>query len=267
MLPHATRHCGGHNGTQTLGAECLFFLKLPVEIRQQVYFWILGGEQVHVVKDESRLCHVRCRRPVNEFPGRCNCAFLRRLTREKSRQGVRPSMENGLSDEPDAIISLLLTSRSICAEAISILYTTNTFIFNHPTKFLAFSTAIDPQHFSSIRLLRFGWGFKSPYPLYSAENLAHNHAPNDTGTWEETWAIIAKMEGLQDLTVALRQFWVFEGPLPREIEAILLKPLFQVTIPRVWTLGLNWPVSNMNIEDAPFQVVEIAGAGGSSLLP
>lgn len=39
----------------------MFFEKLPREVRMKIYWWVLGGRTLHVVKRTGRLGHVVCR--------------------------------------------------------------------------------------------------------------------------------------------------------------------------------------------------------------
>ena len=79
--------------------------------------------------------------------------------------------------------------------------------------------------------------------------------PEDHYAWEETWGIVAGMEGLQDLDVALTQ-WPTARSEYFKSEQDLLRPLQMVKKPEKFQVYVSWPacVRSVPTEDAPYRL-------------
>jgi len=78
------------------------------------------------------------------------------------------------------------------------------------------------------------------------------YPPNDGATWEETWRIIARMEGLRDLRAVVVEDWLDRDP---ESEAKLLEPLRAVKGTEVFEVDVSWPANEgERPRNVPFRI-------------
>jgi len=112
--------------------ESAFFTKLPPEVRQLVYTYLLGGANVHIVQSGHRLVSKRQSRPCYQFPW----FFL-------DQRWV-------IHWEP---LSFLMTCRQAYSESIDVLYSTTIFMFGSPRTFNLFASSIPSPSRNAIRRL------------------------------------------------------------------------------------------------------------------
>lgn len=90
-----------------------------------------------------------------------------------------------------------VTNYSSYADAITLLYSSNTFEFDSMESFVSFSCALLPQRFDTIRSVRLDLRFN--LSLYFSESTCFNDWPR----WERTWRILSTMGSLQRLWVRI----------------------------------------------------------------
>ena len=78
-------------------------------------------------------------------------------------------------------------------EAISLLYSLPIFSFDSLETFLAFSYAILPRRFDSIRRLQLDFQFST------AAQFSESHPDNNMPWWERIWRVIATIRDLEEI--------------------------------------------------------------------
>ncbi|KAI9649384.1 hypothetical protein NHQ30_001959 [Ciborinia camelliae] len=212
-LDHVERKFFGQGGSR-------FFAVLSKEVRMEVYWWVLGGRVLHVVRREDRLGHVVCRcdrrdLEVGGMNGEDACMVAGcRGVKIPGGSGVHERFGKGSR----GLIPLLKVCRRIYSEAIPLLYSTNTFNFDSMESLISFSNEILPRRFDSIQSLTLSLNF-------STSHLFNESTCNNLPRWERTWMIIGSMKSLKNLRATI--LW------PRKIpawshELRLLEPLKMV---------------------------------------
>ncbi|KAL8992620.1 MAG: hypothetical protein Q9188_007546 [Gyalolechia gomerana] len=169
-------------------SPCHLLTRLPLEVRQEIYSYVVAGNLVHVARKGKRLAHVRC---YSSWPSdllrRCRPAAARTCHNKAS---LLASTANGN-------VALLQTCRQIYAEAVNIMYARNTFDFDHQDLFLFFSRSVLPQRLAQIRSLELHLqvaSIKTSFPWIES-------APN---SWKLMWTTIAEdMPALKHLRLGL----------------------------------------------------------------
>lgn len=191
-----------------MNAGCLLLNKLPLEIRLQIYEYVLGGNLIHLIQIPRRIAHVRCR--ASRVPDHL------RECRPASRIPNHPWLRSVSS----ANLAFLKTCRQIYMEAISILYTTNTFDINQLSTFLFFSKSILSDRLRCITSLHLRWNLGS--------NFVHYGPKKNYQDWNSFWELLAtQMPGLRHLRISLscRSSMI---PVPLSIAEPWVAPMCQV---------------------------------------
>jgi hypothetical protein len=207
-------------------------LLLPAEIREAIFFEVVGGQLVHLVQLPKRLGHIRCNPRAS-----CDDANWHRK-RECIPPGKRKtywvgeplvSEEDARSD--DGGLGLLRACRQIYRECIGLLYTSNTFDVNHPQTLVFLARTIRPNRLAAIRSLQIsfpGSGLRRGYGSIDDRTLKK---PDDLKTWVAMCKIITnQMTGLKSLTLGLERthpfLWMPHlAEVPREDVEKLLQHL------------------------------------------
>lgn len=169
-------------------SQCGLLTRLPPEIRQEIYVLVVGGNLTHVVRKDQKLAHVRCKLE-------CETDFFRRCRRAAA--GTCHDGAPMLASTSNGNLALLRTCRQIYIEAVELMYSCNTFDFDHQDLFLFFSRSILPQRLAAIRSLNLNLEISYiEQPFLWAES-----APKG---WTLMWDVIARdMPGLKHLRVSL----------------------------------------------------------------
>ncbi|KAJ5806871.1 hypothetical protein N7474_010463 [Penicillium riverlandense] len=241
--------------------QCLL-MKLPLELREEIYRQVLGNKVVRIWRTFDELGHTSCpTQVVKKRRGWLNGRLLPDGPRKKPRPINRA---NGN-------LALLLTCREIYSEAINTLYTQNTIqlldfdkqAFEIPA---LLRRVLLPQRFFAIRSLEI--------PI----NLSHwrhyiSYCPKgwiDCERWkgplpESTWDVIATMKGLRRLRVRIRFYlreWYFaygDYNAP-PTEEILLGPLMELNWIPDFQVEVSWPAddnSERTLRNAPFRLTRV----------
>jgi hypothetical protein len=245
--------------------QSLFFSMLPTEIREMVYEYVMGGGTLHLISAKKRFKHFVCEDHLKAGEGReermrreCGC---RVLTDGRESKGLDMGCLSLVRCCRRMYVSAyFLSSRTGCgrddahnaderrySEAISHLYRSHTFSLLHITHLLYLPSAFPQPRLNNIRTLHLRWAIRG-FP-YLRRGPTHRLAyREDTVNWKRGWGIIAGMEGLRNLYVAVvdpspHDMW--EGSW-LESEELLLQPVKEVVRPRWFELML--PFASCGIE-------------------
>ena len=174
-------------------ASSPFLTKLPLELRQQVYNHALGGHVVHIFLIPARVAHICCTYHADtDF--RRNCCLSARYSIVPMSIPIPPS---------DINVALLLTCRQVYTEALSTLYSSNTFDIDDLSAFNLLATNIPPKGLSAIKSLHVNWYTESP-PFQNPITAGKELAPYDHATYLRFWRTLAhKMPALKELRLAI----------------------------------------------------------------
>ncbi|KAL8631723.1 hypothetical protein Q9189_002531 [Teloschistes chrysophthalmus] len=214
---------------RTSPGACYFLDRLPPEIRQEIYHYVVGGSLNHIVRKGKHLGHVRCRLD-------CPSDFNRRC-RPAARYPYYPEFEN-LCSTSNGNLALLRTCKQIYGESVQVMYKRNAFDFDHQDLFLFFASSVLPQRLAEINRLHLTLDltlamkpFRGPKP-----------APN---AWDSIWQIIGqKMIGLRYLYLRLTGEQTL--PFPTTQLRQWMKPIMDLRGLKDFQLDLhaasyNWP--------------------------
>jgi hypothetical protein len=180
-------------------------------------------------------CWVRSRRRI------LHGVFTRFFSRHLGKPG---------GPSPAAVANLLplpQTCRFIYAEAITLLYTDNTFDVDHVYTLFYLERSILTQRLSEIRCLNFSWRFKRYL-------RAAPRPPDDLGTWQEACAALAKLAGLRELTVHLSgTFGPTQKPEALQDWLSVLEALKIIQLPNLYKYEVMLPWSEQACKDYDVQ--------------
>ncbi|KAL8994204.1 MAG: hypothetical protein Q9188_007133 [Gyalolechia gomerana] len=170
---------------QVKGFDASLLKRLPLEIRQEIYGYVLGRQENCLILLPFKIRAV----PEGHYISKTDVCWASTNERVISGNG-----ERFWSQRP----ALLRTCRQIYMEAISLLYSGNTFIIKHPELLLRFAKAIPPQRLDCIRTLRI---CLQPWHCGFVSHWAHS--PSRREEWETCWKIVAAMQNLLNLDVEI----------------------------------------------------------------
>lgn len=210
--------------------------RLPLELRRQIYAYVLGNQVVHILLTPTRIAHVCCASPTHtDFSRTCY---------PRARQLFVP--EPVPIPPSDIAIGLLLSCRQIYAEALPILYSLNTFDFDDLSAFNLFAKNISPSGLSSIKSLHLKW-FAGYPPLQFAQTKSPTSAPGDDATYLQFWHVLAsQMPALTELRMAIvGSVWVWRLGL----QDPWVQPVKQVKGLDVFDLEIVEPLYNYSSKE------------------
>ena len=183
--------------------------KLPPEIRLIIWSYVFGSSTLHLVTLKDKIRHVRCEDPSPLTQHRHCCPETPARWRiydgrspGHSDKLLYPHTHTQLPASLSSTASLLYTCRAIHDEAISLLYTENTFDVDDLYTFIAFAHAIG-AHLHSIRKLTIQWmPVWTPLSGQDHKGSIYAHTHSDA-LWTEFWAVVASMRGLQELNLSI----------------------------------------------------------------
>ena len=172
--------------------------RLPLELRRRIYSYVLGGNLLHLVMVPNRVTHICCTSDTRTRPLHTCC-----------REVVKSFFIPMPFDAPQSPISLALlrSCRQVYSEAVSILYSDNTFEVVDMGTLWYFSQAIPSQHFAAIRRLHFCWVMIClPFEHPSTKDPILE--PDDDASYLRFWHLVAtKMPGLTELRILILNPW------------------------------------------------------------
>ncbi|KAJ5172064.1 hypothetical protein N7492_004657 [Penicillium capsulatum] len=242
--------------------QSLFFVVLPREVRDEIYFHALGGRTIHFFRTS----------PVESRLWSCSCQAPRALRHEMFYQdeSLRCRGNSDTLDSHDPKygdgnegpqLSLLITCRRVYSEAVNILYAQN--IMHVRQTALAFQTpavlqaVILPQRIHAIQYMEIAF---RRFRIFLSETRRLERA-GWFREWVEMWDAITRFKGLRSLHV-----WVGVDPkLTQTVtplqESLLLSPLMQIDWVPEFCVNLTWPPTGDSpclLSKAPFTVVRDA---------
>ncbi|KAL8728223.1 MAG: hypothetical protein Q9166_005526 [cf. Caloplaca sp. 2 TL-2023] len=180
-----------------------YLLKLlPFEIRQQIWAEVVGGNLFHMTADEPE------RRggswPQDALVGRYLCCSFSTgadsdvQTSYPRCQGSQkePCFFSGPEKPSFRPLGLFLTCRQIYHDAISLLYSANTFNFDNISILVPFMNAVRRSNVAKIRTVHVNvalWRIRSP------ETMQVSVGESVWMAWTALWRLLARFESLQNL--------------------------------------------------------------------
>jgi len=153
----------------------------------------------------------------------------------------------------DGMLPLLQTCRMIYSEAVDQMYSRNIFHFNDPGDIRYFSRAIVPQRLNAIHSIVVDW--ERSFSIFNPYNYIPKQDNEEWKAWKQTWDIIARMEGLQEVRVILKKH-IFVVSRTRRIK--MCQPMMEIKGLKKFELIVppddeqEWNFAT----DAPFKVVK-----------
>ncbi|KAL8931344.1 MAG: hypothetical protein Q9211_007033 [Gyalolechia sp. 1 TL-2023] len=207
---------------QTKGFDLSLLKRLPLEIRQEIYGYVLGRQENCLILLPFKIRAV----PEGHHISKTDVVWASTNGRVISGNGKRFWPQRP---------ALLRTCRQIYTEAISLLYSDNTFIIKHPELLLRFAKAIPPQRLDCIRTLRV-----CLQPWHCGVVSQWAHTPSRREEWESFWRIVAAMQNLMNLDVEIVDE-IYSHPWAEEqnISQILLPSLLRLRGLHTFRLTVN----------------------------
>ncbi|KAI4175613.1 MAG: hypothetical protein LQ346_008051 [Caloplaca aetnensis] len=214
----------------SVGLEDSLLNRVPLEIRQEIYSYVLGRQDNFLIMVPFKI------RAVLD-----SCTWDRNHRDHPERTDPLDIKANGqrITDQRRRFwpqrTALLCTCRQAYAEAIGLLYTQNTFVITHPQMLFRFAKSIPIQRFNSIRNLRVSFSTPSCGALsYWTFNYWRR------AEWEMFWKLVASMDDLRTLRVDILD-WTAENLSPhnsllRDISHIRGLQIFRLNIRRIHRL-------------------------------
>ena len=167
--------------------------RLPLEIRQEIYGYVLGREENNFILLSRKKVHAIRGAPPIPYQDLGPYRGCRR------HNGIDPAF---WIHRP----AILRTCRQIYREAVDLLYTGNTFVFQSPFFLFAFANAVLPYRFNAIRKIRICYE-QLAYPFWSPSISRQLDPPSRDlmlrQEWRQSWTTIAGMPHLTTLHVTL----------------------------------------------------------------
>lgn len=184
-----------HN--QTTNQRSPLLSNLPLELRQKIYTYALRNHLIHILLTPSKIAHISCARSTpTDFARDCYPPARHRII--PHNVSLPPS---------DISITLLRTCRQIYAEALPILYSSNTFDIDDLSTFNFLAGNIPPTGLAAIKLLQLHWD-SGHLPLEDWMAASATSAPYDDATYLLFWHTLAtRMPALKELRMAITEVW------------------------------------------------------------
>lgn len=190
--------------------DCALLGRLPIELRLEIYTYVLGGNLLHIFQVPRRLAHKCCHTSPSK-------GYFRSCCPTTQRNNVRKGYPEPFSS---ANIALLQTCRQIYLEAINVLYTTNIFDIDHLQTLIYLSKSIPPQHFATISTLHVSW------PVTN-HGISYYGQVDGLRDWERSCHVVAtKMPGLRHFKLFLSHSASLS--IHEESDQNWIKPLLEI---------------------------------------
>ncbi|RDW57608.1 hypothetical protein BP6252_13690 [Coleophoma cylindrospora] len=207
------------------------FFRLPLDLRQKVYGYIVGQNELLHVLLRYRASPARWRVAYR----RCHAGGIVDDCALKNCREFHDLVKGSYYGKFDNVGGLFLTSRDIYEEASQVLYNQNTLEFDHPLSFITLSKEISLSSLHSIRSITID--LQRQIYTYGSDNfsLCTSLHPNQ---WLQMWEYISTMSGLEIVRVRFQLLihgWM--GWTEQEI----LEPLYNVKQPlRIFEVDMPW---------------------------
>lgn len=221
-------------------------MKLPLEIRQYIYKFVLGGRVTHLVHGRKRILMQQRSEVVEEIDHTRQGGSIA-IQRTPYVDWIEGSDELKPLDQcSKQLLSLLKTCHVIYAEGIPIFYSSNVFTIASPLVLIYLHDHILlPQRFSQIRHLNLLW----TYRRYCAELYERKYAPYDNESWIRLWDLIAGMD-LRTLGIDI----AYNGGGECSTETDWVQPLMKVKGVERVGLALTYMFPYLRLNDLEEQI-------------
>ncbi|KAL8990635.1 MAG: hypothetical protein Q9169_008076 [Polycauliona sp. 2 TL-2023] len=174
---------GRERGSKNSSSSPGLLGKLPLEIRQEIYGYVLGREENKILILSSKIRAFATGVFAPQFVEVSRYGFWRNRT------------------------AILRVRRQVYVEAVELLYTGNTFILEHPRVLVAFSQAVLPKRFNAIRNIRVRFQ-EAEWPVIEYP-LDWKQPCSESGLlqrerWFRCWETIIGMQYLRSLHIEIR---------------------------------------------------------------
>ena len=205
-------------------------LRLPAEIRLQIWYEVFGGEVLHLVQLPKRLGHVRCCSTLSATDARRSCILAYR--------GPGPIAQPADIKLSSLDLALLQSCRQIYTEAVDVIYATNLFDLDDVSTLLYLSQTIRPQRLAAIKYLQLTWELLwAPFSI--PETKDPFLFPNDDATWVTFWRLIeTQMPGLLELTFVVHAMY---PKMDWSLDEGWVQPLLRIRGLKEFRLELSYP--------------------------
>ncbi|MCJ1244945.1 hypothetical protein MMC30_002146 [Trapelia coarctata] len=173
-------------------------LRLPYSVRRQIYEYLFDNRYIiHITNPKPRrIKHTQCLYPPNWHRNQ----HIRTSARNHKPLTFRYHQTDHLD------IEILRTCRTIYQEAHPLVYSTNTFQFDHLEHLIYFNQTVRPQHLAMIRYLQVDWDM----PFVPGTSPHGFRRPYNYETWMRFWNIVAtRLVGLKALDLVVR-VWLWD---------------------------------------------------------
>ncbi|KAF2121267.1 hypothetical protein BDV96DRAFT_640663 [Lophiotrema nucula] len=259
--PLPSRRKRGLTATTSEGASWLLLLKLPPELREQIYCYVVGNRVLHIISSlvhsqtkpswsigaqsleprlVYRLDHETCKYShvkdlhLNE-QGRdahSRCAIWINPNGELYFNAPQAVTQNEEIIETrflrwwcrkGRVLNLLKTCRLIYSEAVHVLYTSNTFYFLSASTFKQFQSTLLPHRFASIRSFHLVLQCR-----YGVSERA------DKKRWHKSLEVLQNLKSLRRLVV------IIMANCEEEYREKLLSRLSQIKVNGTFVVKVGW---------------------------
>ncbi|KAF4632502.1 hypothetical protein G7Y89_g5629 [Cudoniella acicularis] len=225
--------------------------KLPPDVRTQIWEYVLGGYAISLYRGPGRLYHLLHDDEDDDDD-----------LKEQEQDLKQPDFSRKVGKTN--LLALAKVCRQVYIEAISILYTKNTFLlYQNDTLFDLKNTTL-PFRFSSIRSLKLHWQFRNQETFerdISGTLSRHVSTPWDVQTWKSACTILSQLPALENLSVNIQGPFLFSQNVDDMLEELRVvnnvKGEFRVKAPwsRIVHLarddGMDWRLEHKGF---PFRV-------------
>ncbi|KAI1764379.1 hypothetical protein GGR53DRAFT_321970 [Hypoxylon sp. FL1150] len=169
--------------------------KLPIELRLAIWEYVVGGNEVTIVRTVAKIAHVVLPRDGErlELAEWDNWSFWGPVGREKRYKG-------GYALSAVDLLAMLRSCKRLYIEALPVLYGRNTFEFQTMESFYRFLLQSPTTGLQSIRSIKIAWNgfsywqnFEKPVDPGTGEELDHDKS------WREICSVISTMKSLREL--------------------------------------------------------------------
>lgn len=253
-----------HESVQKEQTGPCHFLRLPGELRNQIYTYAFGSPQEFHIQSLAKnkgLTHSRAFKPRKEKTADAldGAATEKRRRRFDLARRLNSKELPAEYQTPPGMATLLLVSRQIHRETWHTFYARNTFIFTSHKVLRRFLSALNPHYKGAIQRL------KLQYQTYGEPYHTENQQWKDVAdsSWVQAcWRAAEEMSGIEELHIKLR---INDCPLRLNLEAGWVEPLLAFRgrrLQRVYTLLNAWSDKNNPLCRACAKVVsrELLGA-------
>ncbi|KAK2629282.1 hypothetical protein QTJ16_000102 [Diplocarpon rosae] len=165
-------------------------LKLPDEVLNLIYEYVLGNRLLHIVRLHNGLGHTNCQASNSYSHEQCYEQQCRGLKLPTGFH-IKPPLEQ------ENHLPLLQTCRKIYSSTIYMLYSSNIFDFDSMETLIQLSTALLPCRFDSIQRLSLDFRF------CTSSRHSQGTPANDWARWERLWRVIGSMKALKEAWVRI----------------------------------------------------------------